>query len=395
MLKPKTGIILFALWLILFSASSQTMIMSPILPQIGRELHVPQDILGTLATSYSVMLGLFALITGPISDSIGRRKVLIFGTGAMAFTLLLHHWADDYLSLLLMRALSGMAGGMLSGVAPAYIGDYFVPEKRGWANGVVVTGIAAGQILGIPSGTVLAAQFSVTMPFVFFAFPMMVAFILVCKGVPQPPVKRADSLTIQRTAHRYLTMLRDPSILAATASYAMMFMGIAFYLIYLPTWLEETFHTTGNDIASLFVVGGLASVAISPMAGRLSDRIGRKNLIIWSCVGLSVLMAATTVLMVAFWVAYPLFFLVMVMVGARMGPFQALLSEIVPDEQRGSLMSLGIAIGQVAMGIGSALSGFVYTEMGYGTSSVIGGAGMLAMAFLVWMYIKETRPRTA
>ncbi|HIG45676.1 MAG TPA: MFS transporter, partial [candidate division Zixibacteria bacterium] len=83
-------LILFALWLMMFSASSQTMIMSPILPLVGDQLHIPQEYLGTLITSYSVMLGVFALITGPISDRIGRRRILLFGTGAMCITLFLH-----------------------------------------------------------------------------------------------------------------------------------------------------------------------------------------------------------------------------------------------------------------------------------------------------------------
>ena len=132
----------------MFSASSQTMIMSPILPLVGDQLHIPQEYLGTLITSYSVMLGVFALIIGPISDRIGRRRILLLGTGAMCITLFLHYYVYDFITLLLARALTGMAGGMLSGVAPSYIGDYFPSEKRGWANGMVMTGIAAGQILG-------------------------------------------------------------------------------------------------------------------------------------------------------------------------------------------------------------------------------------------------------
>jgi predicted MFS family arabinose efflux permease len=74
-----------------------------------------------------------------------------------------------------------------------------------------------------------------------------------------------------------------------------------------------------------------------------------------------------------------------------MGPFQALLSELVPDERRGSLMSLSIASGQLAMGLCSLLAGFVYTNMGYTVSSIIGAIGMLIMGIIVWLFIPETR----
>ena len=148
---------------------------------------------------------------------------------------------------------------------------------------------------------------------------------------------------------------------------------------------------TNDEVASLFVIAGIASVIVGPWAGRLSDRIGRKVLVVGGCLGLFVLMTLTTAIMTDFWIAYPLFFLIMVLVSARMGPFQALLSEIVPAQRRGSLMSLSIATGQLAMGLCSAAAGVVYTEVGYVFSSLIGGTGMLAMGFIIWRFIPETR----
>ena len=151
------------------------------------------------------------------------------------------------------------------------------------------------------------------------------------------------------------------------------------------------FNPTGNALASLFVVSGIASVIVGPWAGRFSDRIGRKGLIIGSCIGLFFLMSLTTTLITEFWIAYLLFFTIMLLVSARMGPFQTLLSEIVPANQRGSMMSLAIAIGQLTMGICSAASGIIYTKMGYFFSSVIGGIGMLIMGYLVWRFIPENK----
>lgn len=383
-------LILFALWLMMFSASSQVMIMAPILPEIGSQLNIPEAVQGTLVTSYAVFAGICALIIGPISDKIGRRPILIAGTGAMALVLFLHIVAFDYYSMLSVRAAGGMAGGMLTGVSAAYIGDYFPSEKRGWANGWVMTGIAAGQILGIPLGTVLAEWHGIYAPFVFFAIPMALACVVTILAVPQPSVRRMNErLTIKRAVSIYVEMLTTPHTAAACASYAMMFLGIAFYVIYLPTWLKSVFGVSGNEIASLFMIGGVASVLIGPQAGKLSDRIGRKSLILWSCVGLSVLMAATTYIMTSFWIAYVLFFLAMILVASRMGPFQALISEIIPDERRGSMMSLSIAIGQVALGVGSAISGFAYTTYGYVSSTMLGAVSMLAMGLLVWIWIEE------
>lgn len=390
--------ILMALWFMMFAASSQTIIMTPILPIVEEQFDVPREYLGALVSAYAVMLGLCALVTGPLSDAMGRRRILMIGTGAMCVTLFMHSFVTDFTSLLLVRSVSGMAAGVLSGVAPAYIGDHFPPERRGWANGVVMTAVAVGQIVGIPGGTILADRFGFAAPFVCFAAPMVLSFVLVCTLAKQPAVARASLSSIGSVVRRYAAMFTTPATAAAVGAYCVMFSGIAFYVIYLVVWIKETFGVTADEVASLFVVAGIASVIVGPWAGRLSDRIGRKVLVVGGCLGLFVLMTLTTAIMTDFWIAYPLFFAIMVLVSARMGPFQALLSEIVPAERRGSLMSLSIATGQLAMGLCSAAAGVVYTEVGYVFSSVIGGMGMLAMGFIIWRFIPETRhavrPRT-
>ncbi|MEZ4765701.1 MAG: MFS transporter [Calditrichia bacterium] len=71
------------------------------------------------------MLGVFALVIGPISDKIGRRKIILLGTGAMSLALFLHYFAFDYFSMMTVRAVAGCAGGMLTGSTVSYVGDYF------------------------------------------------------------------------------------------------------------------------------------------------------------------------------------------------------------------------------------------------------------------------------
>ena len=135
-------LILLALWLMVFSASSQVIVVAPILPRIGEELGVPLQLQGLLITAYAVFVGLSALITGPVSDRIGRRRILLYGSSTLSVALLLHTFAFDFMSLLLFRALAGIGGGMLSGGAVAFVGDYFPYERRVCSKGWVMRGIA-------------------------------------------------------------------------------------------------------------------------------------------------------------------------------------------------------------------------------------------------------------
>ncbi|MGD2120357.1 MAG: MFS transporter [Gemmatimonadota bacterium] len=388
--RPSPYLIVFSLWLLVFSASSQIMIISPILPQIGEELTIPDTLLGTLITAYSLMVGLFAIISGPISDRIGRRRILLVGTGIMAVSLVCHFFVTGYVSFLGVRVFSGMAGGVLSGAAVSYIGDYFPYKRRGWALGWVMSGSAFGQIIGIPLGVVLAGNFGFKAPFYLFAVTMGLTFLLIWLRLPQPPVKkRGGPLTLSGAVSDYWGMLRRKEIAAASVAFFLMFLGVSVYIVYFPTWLERQLGFTPNQIATLFLVGGVANVLAGPQAGRISDRVGRKLIVLLSCVGLFFVMLATTVILGDLWIAYPLFFLTMVLVAMRISPFSALLTALVPDHVRGSLMSLTVALGQVGFGLGGAVAGPLYADLGYGSNTVLGAFCVLGMGLLVWFLVPE------
>jgi predicted MFS family arabinose efflux permease len=139
----------------------------------------------------------------------------------------------------------------------------------------------------------------------------------------------------------------------------------------------------------LFFVGGIANVLSSPVAGKLSDSLGRKPLIIASCIGLGVVMVMTTYVIEGIWTAYILFALAMVMFALRISPLQSLMTALVPDERRGMLMSLAIAVGQVGMGLGSGVAGVTYTEFGYVSNTLLATGAIAVMALLVRFGLPE------
>jgi predicted MFS family arabinose efflux permease len=391
---PGPFLIVFTLWLLVFSASSQIMIIAPILPLVGDELGIAEALLGTLVSAYSLMVGIFAVISGPFSDRIGRRRILIMGTGLMTLALAAHALVIGYFSFVAVRVLAGIAGGILSGAAVSYVGDYFPYERRGWATGWVMSGAAAGQIAGIPLGVVLAGALGFRTPFYLFAVTMAATFLLVILRIPQPDVSRSDGpVTLAGAAGEYMGMLRRREIAAAAAAFFLMFLGVSFYVVYLPTWLERDIGATANQIALLFLVGGVANVLVGPQAGRISDRIGRKGIILLSCIGLSILMVLTTPVIREVWMAFPFFFLVMALVAMRIGPFSALLTALVDGNRRGSLMSLTVALGQVGFALGGTLAGLLYASAGYASTTILAAVSILGMGLMVWFLVPEPKLR--
>ena len=382
-------LVLFALWLMIFSASSQVIIVAPILPEIGAAFGIGAFRQSTLVTAYAVFLSLSALVTGPISDRVGRRRILLVGAAFTAAALWLHGLATSYAALLGMRALTGIGGGMLSGGAVAYVGDYFPYERRGWANGWVMSGIAFGQVAGIPLGKILAAL-GYRWPFLLFAFSMTGAALLIWRYLPQPDVERStDRLGVTHALRGYVRLLRREGVPAAVATYALMFLSLGLFVVLLPTWLETNVGISPGGIALLFTIGGAMNVLAGPAAGWFSDRVGRKPLIIASCLGFGAVMLSATFVVTGFTVAALLFALAMVLVAMRISPLQSLMTALVPGARRGALMSLAVGVGQIGFGAGSSAAGALYGRFGYLSNTVGGALAVFLMAFIVHRYLPE------
>ena len=402
---PRAAATLGALWLLVFTAASQTIIITPVLPIIGEALGVSEGVLGTLVQAYSWALAAAALVMGPISDRIGRRLVLLIGSGALAGALALHGLASSFEMLLAARVLAGICGGMLSGAAVSYVGDAVPYSRRGWATGIVMSGVPVGIVLGVPIGRVLAAGLGFRVPFVAFAGLMALAFLLVLAVVPQPDVRLEESrMSARAFARGYRQILADAGNRAAAGTYFLMYLGLGLFVAMLPQWVTDTqplavelwgepltlFGLPIDFIATLFSVGGLASIVIGPWAGDLSDRAGRKPIILVSCVGLGLVMASVTYLVGdARWSLYPIYVATMGLFALRASPLQALITALVPGHQRGTLMSLVIAVGQIGTGAGAAIAGLLYEAEGFRPVSLLAASTVVALAWVVWRHLPE------
>lgn len=380
----------------MFTSGVDMMVMTPILPQLAGELGVSVPTAGLWVTAYAASTALFALVFGPISDHLGRRRVLIGGLVVLAFGTVACAAAHSHLAMVGARALAGAGAGMLVTSTTSFAGDHFHPADRAVAIGHVMNGFFLSLILGVPIGAGLASLLGWPKMFlVLGALAGSTAFGLAVL-VPEPRFeRRSPHLSLGDGVRGYLALLRDRRVVGVLLMSLAIGLSMTMYSLYTSPWLGEVYGLDTQHRGLVYAVGGPAIFLGGPVAGRLSDRIGRVKVIVTASVLMGILQAAMPLcagisaaieahLPGGFdpfgarpWpVALPpllAFFVAMTAGASRSGPYQTLAIEVTPPERRGAMAAVRNAFNQGGNSLGAALGGLLWSGSGY-TAVCLGAA---------------------
>lgn len=147
-------------------------IIFPIIPKlisrfVGGDIGLAAEYGGWLIFAYALMQFLCAPILGNLSDSYGRRPVLLLSLFALGIDCIFMAFAPSLFWLFIGRLIGGMTGGCHS-VASAYVADISTPEKRSQNFGMLNAAFGLGFIIGPVLGGLLA-QWGTHVPFLVAA----------------------------------------------------------------------------------------------------------------------------------------------------------------------------------------------------------------------------------
>jgi predicted MFS family arabinose efflux permease len=167
--------------------------------------------------------------------------------------------------------------------------------------------------------------------------------------------------------------------------------GLVGFITYIGQWLHTSFGLQTRTIGWVFMLGGLVAVASAPLGGMVSDRWGKRTVSIASNV---VLAAAVALLPFFSWGVGLLVIFGATSLGAafRQGPLTALMTELVPGNQRGSFIALRNIASQFGIGAVALVGGVLYEGHGYFAVTTLCAAMTAVVAILLATHIVEPQP---
>ena len=387
-------------------------------------------ILGIMMASFMGTRTLLARYWGAYSDRRGRKPIILVGLVGYFFLLILFGLAQNWIHLLIVRALQGVVSAMVWPTAEAALMDIVGPDRRGEGLGLYMMVSTFGWILGPGVGGLLynfCRDFLLLpVPDVFrvpyyvgalIILPAIVLTVVVLKetspGIIDVKEKQEESLEIEEPSVPVISEISNESEMTPKvrrmiyALYLMsVFNGIAMGLS-MPIFQLFLMSKITTDIGLIgLVISGAGGIGLlfSIPAGRYADRKGRKGLAVWGAVGsrvsLGVLPLTTNLIQTsAVWVGQS------AAMSASQPAMRAIQADVVPWNLRGKLFgtiqaffNAGATIGPIVGGALFAYFSLILIPIGpFILEGLVvpfwlaSGLGIIG-AFLLRKYVEETHP---
>jgi metabolite-proton symporter len=361
-----------------------------------------------------LMRPLGALILGAYIDRRGRRDGLILTLSLMAVGTLSIALTPGYeriglfapLIVVVGRLLQGLSAGVELGGVSVYLSEIATPGNRGfytsWQSGSQQVAVVFTALVGI----LLTRRVS---PSQMNAWGWRVPFIIGCLIIPillwlRQSLEETEAFRksqSSRTAREVFQIVLENWVLIFQGMMLSVLTTTTFYLItaYTPTFGRQALHLNSNGVFIVILCVGLSNFIWVPIGGALSDRIGRRRLLIvmpllcllsaypamrWLVQGPSL----SRLLMVELW--YSLIF------GLYNGAMIPFVIEMMPQKIRTAGFSLSFSLATAVFGgFTPAISSFLIHETGNNAAPAIwlsvAAALSLIAALLTWRFADDGR----
>jgi predicted MFS family arabinose efflux permease len=345
-----------------FAVILDFMLMAPLGAVIMPSLSITPAQFGSVVSAYAFAAGISGLLTAGFADRFDRKKLLLFFYSGFILGTLWCGLARSFESLLLARIVTGLFGGVIGSVILAIATDLFPAQMRGRVMGFIQTAFAASQILGIPIGIYLSAQWSWHVPFLALVALGVFGGLLIATYMQ--PVAEHLKLPQEHSAFDHLRhTVTEPRYLLSFVSVLFLATGGFMLMPFSSAFTVNNLGISLHDLPIVYLVTGISTIFVGPLVGRAADAFGKLRVFYVGTVVMIVMVLIYTHLSVATLTVVTVINVVLfVGIFSRMIPFQALMSQVPVPTQRGSFNAINASVSQLAGGLASLVAGHIVQQ---------------------------------
>lgn len=264
-----------------FAIGTDTFVVAGVLPEVAHDLGTSIAAAGWISTVFALTYAVLAPVLGALTGRLERRTVLLISLLGFALGNAASALAPSLGLLLVARVATAASAALYIPAASATAGFLAAPERRGRALAVVLGGLSASTVAGVPFGTWLAAGVSWQATFWLLAGLGVVCAAAVALCLPQVRLPAAPGLAAR------VAPARDPRVLVTVLTTLLFMTGGYLALTYIGAVLAPATGGDGTRLSLLLLVFGVAGVAGTALGGRATDRVGAVRVLLVALGGLA------------------------------------------------------------------------------------------------------------
>jgi ACDE family multidrug resistance protein len=367
----------------------------PVLPEIEKELNISSFQVSMIITVYSVVAILLIPIAGYLSDRYGRKKIIIPSLLIAGIGGLLSGWAawqadQAFMLILIGRFLQGIGSSGAAPVVLPLVGDMFQDEKKVSSGlGLIETSNTIGKVISPILGAYLATIIWF-LPFWLIPVFCILSILLVLFLVKVPKKEQEKE---KQSFKEFINNIKkifhvEGKWLTAIFLIGGIIMFVLFgILFYLSTILEEKYHIHGVTKGLVIAVPLLALSICSYIAGK---KIKQNKIVMKWCTFLSMVLLGGSVFLITFtenvYFLLGALFVAGIGIGAALPSLDALITEGIEKEARGTITSIYSSMRFVGVALGPPIYAILMKsshEMVFYTSAGVSVVAALAAFFAI------------
>lgn len=361
--KEKTVLLLLAV--LNFTHIMDFMIMMPLGNYLMPYFDISSQQFSMLVAAYTFSAGVSGFFAAFFVDGFGRKKVLLFAYAGFLIGTLLCALSPAYEFLLASRVVAGLFGGLIAAQVLSIVADLVPYERRGAAMGTIMAAFSAASVFGVPFGLYIANLFNWHAPF----------FFVVILGAGLVPflvrlLPRMDGHLLDNEARKIGPfeligdIVRNRSQLYALSLTACLMLGHFMIIPFINPFMEFNMGFSKSETPLIYMVGGTLTMFTSPLLGRVADKIGKYRLfVLLVLAGVPLIALLTNLPQIPFYFVLCITGLWFVVSAGRFIPAQAMVTNVVLPERRGSFMSFNSSVQQIFVGFASVIAGLIVVKL--------------------------------